>query len=522
MALTRRQFLTRVGQAGGYGASFTLMQTLGLLHAPESIAETVKPTSGNGTSVVILGGGIAGLVSAFELGKLGYRCTLLEARKRMGGRNWTIRKDTQVDFTDGTKQRCEFEEGLYFNAGPARLPSIHKTMLGYCSELGVPLEVEINTSRSAMMQSDALNDGNAVAQRRVLYDTRGHVAELLSKCIQQGALDQELTAQDKEQMVAFLRQYGDLSSDFIYKGSDSAGFDVYPGAGEAEGKRYPPLSMHALLDAALWEGMLAEDTLDWHATMFQPIGGMDQIPRAFEAKLGNVIRQDAEVTEIRHSGKSVQVTYRNRITGGTEVINADYCICALPLTILRSVKSDFAPELKSAIEVTKYDSAYKIAWESPRFWETKYNIYGGLSYLRQTVDVVWYPSAKLFSPSGILVGGYSIENGSAFGALPTIDAKLAASRHSVEKLHPGYSQQLQKPIYISWGQIPFNMGSWISDFGMKDVKSYKQFSNPDGRVYFAGDHTSHLVGWQEGAALSAIRAVNMIGDQVHQGGTNAG
>lgn len=159
MAVTRREFLLRVGQAGGYGAAFTLMQSLGLLPLPESNGQAIKPRDGKGTKVVILGGGIAGLAAAWEMGKLGYTCTLLEARNRVGGRNWTIRNGNTIDFANGISQQCVFEEGNYFNAGPARLPSIHKTMLGYCHELGVPLEVEINTSRSALLQADALNHG---------------------------------------------------------------------------------------------------------------------------------------------------------------------------------------------------------------------------------------------------------------------------------------------------------------------------------------------------------------------------
>jgi monoamine oxidase len=42
-------------------------------------------------------------------------------------------------------------------------------------------------------------------------------------------------------------------------------------------------------------------------------------------------------------------------------------------------------------------------------------------------------------------------------------------------------------------------------------------TEPDRLVYFAGDHTSHIVGWQEGAALSAIRAINMIGQKIQPG-----
>src|ERR1700678_839012 len=141
MGITRRDFLMKVGQAGGYTAAFTMMQSLGLLPVTASAAPTVKHPegSGKGTSVVILGGGIAGLVSAYELGKLGYRCTLLEARARVGGRNWTVRRGTKIQFTDGLTQVCDWEESNYQNFGPGRLPSVHATMLGYCREFEIPL-----------------------------------------------------------------------------------------------------------------------------------------------------------------------------------------------------------------------------------------------------------------------------------------------------------------------------------------------------------------------------------------------
>jgi monoamine oxidase len=40
----------------------------------------------------------------------------------------------------------------------------------------------------------------------------------------------------------------------------------------------------------------------------------------------------------------------------------------------------------------------KIAWESPRFWEKENNTHGGISFLDQDVDLVWYPSDKMFPP----------------------------------------------------------------------------------------------------------------------------
>jgi monoamine oxidase len=526
MALTRRQFLLRVGQVGGYSAAFTMMQTLGLLPIAATKAQAVRGVRGHGKRIVILGGGIAGLVSAYEMTKLGYTCTVLEARNRVGGRNWTLRRGSRVNFTDGTEQTCAFDEGLYLNAGPARLPSIHTHMLNYCHELGVPLEVEINTTRSSLLQADDFNGGKPVEQRQMVNDTRGHVSELLAKCIRQGALDQELSAEDKARMLKFLTDYGDLQPDGRFSGTNRSGYKIAPGAGPQDGVPRDPLPMHAMLDADLWNGLLFEDIIDWQATMFQPVGGMDNIPRAFEKKLGGVIRHNAEVTRIRQSAGGVRVSYKDRASGKVETVDADYCICAMPLTLLKNVDADFSPEVEAVLQHVTYDSAYKIAWQSRRFWEQDDNIYGGLSFLRQTVDVVWYPSYGLFSPKGAIISGYSVENGSDFGKLPTIEAKLDASRLAVEKLFPGRGKELRDPIYVSWGQIPFNLGSWISGPRKnrsleQDPHDYAVMTRPDRRVYFAGDHTSHIVGWQEGAAFSAIRAVNMIGQQVQPGGNIA-
>jgi monoamine oxidase len=225
MGVTRRDFLMGVGHAGGFGAAFATMQSLGLMPLPEAEAVVWNPSpkAGRGTNVVILGGGIAGLVAAYEMGKLGYTCTVLEARSRPGGRNWTVRNGATIEFTDGSRQTAAWQPDSYFNAGPARLPSTHRTILGYCKQLGVPLEVEVNSSRSALLVKDGAFGGKAIQQREAINDTRGHVAELLAKCLQQNALNQEMTAEDRERMLAFLRTYGDLKKDFTYTGSERAG-----------------------------------------------------------------------------------------------------------------------------------------------------------------------------------------------------------------------------------------------------------------------------------------------------------
>lgn len=523
MAVTRREFLHRVGQAGGYRAVFATMQALGLMSMTASASTVDLPAgSGNGVKIAILGGGIAGMVTALEMGKAGYDCTVLEARERPGGRNWTIRLGTEVKFTDGTVQNCEFDEGHYFNAGPARLPSIHQTILGYCRELGVPLEVEVNSSRRSLLQNQKAFDSRAIQQGEAINDTRGHVSELLAKAVEQHALDSKIKPEDTEKMIEFLRIYGPLDADLLYKGSDRAGVQQLPGAGPKEEILRAPLPMEGLLDANFWQGMMFEEMLDMQATMFQPVGGMDRIPYAFAKRLGNVIRYNSPVTEIRRTEKGVRISYSSN--GASHTLEADYCVCALPLTMLKSIPNDFSPRIRSAIAEVHYDSAYKVAWESPRFWETRAGLYGGLSFLvNDPISVVWYPSWGLFSDRGVVISGYSIENGTEFGKLPSREAKLDASRAAMEKLHPGDAHLMEKPVYMSWGHIPWNEGSWISrgrrggfDAASEEFYNgpYKEITQPDGPFIFAGDHTARVGAWQEGAALSAHRAAELIAAQV--------
>jgi monoamine oxidase len=555
MGFTRRDFLMRVGNAGGYSAAFLAMQGLGLMEA-KAVAQPpleAAPGSGKGTKVVVLGGGIAGLVAAYEMRTLGYDVTLLEARSRPGGRNWTVRGGDTVTFTDGTKQQCTWQAGNYQNFGPARLPSIHPHILGYCRKLGVELQVEVNMTNSAHLQNDAANGGKPVVMRQAINDTRGHVSELLMKCMNAGALDAEFSGQDRDRMLAFLRIYGSLDNAGKYVGSDRAGYKRIAGAGDETGVLNDPIDMHTLLDDNFWQGMMFDQQFDMQATMFQPVGGMDRIPYAFAKSLGSIVKFNASVTEIRKTAKGVKVTYKEN--GADKVIEAEYCMCGMPLSILKTIPNDFSAPYKKVIDECTYASAYKVAWESRRFWEQDYNIYGGLEFCNTGCSPIWFPSANLFADRGIVVSGYTDETNSAFGKL-AIPEKFEESRKSIERLHPGHGKELEKPMYVGWGKVPYNEGSWIRSYGvgqprmsnnnsattqpgaggtqapgMTQNKStggaqqptaartqtnvgYETIIQPDDRIIFIGDHVSHIVAWQEGAAVSALRGVQQLSDRV--------
>jgi monoamine oxidase len=65
MSGTRRDFLRRVAQAGGYRATYLTMQAMGLL-GTTAVAEPLVLERGtrHGTKVIVLGAGMAGLSAA--------------------------------------------------------------------------------------------------------------------------------------------------------------------------------------------------------------------------------------------------------------------------------------------------------------------------------------------------------------------------------------------------------------------------------------------------------------------------
>ena len=130
--MNRRDFITAV--AASAGSVYAAMKALDLLDKPATAQDSpsgrvpfqLQPTNAN-KRVIILGAGLAGMCSAYELGKVGYDCQILEARDRSGGRCWTLRGGDSFTEIDGQTQTVQFDSDLYFNTGPARIPYHHVT-----------------------------------------------------------------------------------------------------------------------------------------------------------------------------------------------------------------------------------------------------------------------------------------------------------------------------------------------------------------------------------------------------------
>ncbi|MGZ5958234.1 MAG: flavin monoamine oxidase family protein, partial [Myxococcaceae bacterium] len=235
MATTRRQFLAVLGSLAGAPAVEGALQALGLQSAHPPPPFTPVPTeNARGRKVLVLGGGLAGMASAYELLKLGYDVTVLEAQDRPGGRCFSVRRGTRVTDVDGETQVCEFDAGQYYNCGPARIPG-HAVTLDYCRELGVSIEVFTNINADAYIYNElkGMKPGHPMRYRTAKSDVYGYVSELLAKATSQGALDKQLTCEDKQRLLAFLEHWGSIggaSEGYAYTGSTNRGFSVYPGA----------------------------------------------------------------------------------------------------------------------------------------------------------------------------------------------------------------------------------------------------------------------------------------------------
>lgn len=515
MTLTRREALSTIAAVGGENAVKEALAVLGLGPSAHRRPQPLKldANAGQGASVLILGAGIAGLVSALELTRAGFRVQVLEARQRVGGRTWTLRDGDKVDYLDGRSQTVRLDPGLYFNAGPARIPSQHRTLLDYCSELGVPLEVLVNSSHGAQVRPDLNQPAFTVGQ--AINDTRGHLAGLLATAVKRDALDDVLSHEERTRLLAFLQVYGDLSQELAYEGSIRSGHqesERHPGALPGS---LAPVGLDRLLHPELWGALLHSEFPEFSATMFQPVGGMDRITDAFYQRVRDHVQLGAEVRSIRQRDDGVAVTYHDHSSGLEQVVRADYLISTVPLPLLARLDTDFSEPVKAALQRAPNGKATKVAWQSPRFWETDYRIYGGLSWVEHQARLLWYPSNDLNSRDGLLVAGYITgDDAREFGQQP-FEAQYQASRQAVELLHPGYSHHLRHSLAVSWEQIPFSEGPWLErdKFPAQDSALLEE---AHGRVYFAGDGLvqSGVGIWQESAANSARHVVGELAQRV--------
>ncbi|ACB74613.1 flavin monoamine oxidase family protein [Opitutus terrae] len=517
-SLTRRQFVTRVARFGG-AAAFAAMFGLELLARDRGGFKLEgRAPRGRGRRVLVLGGGPAGLATAYQLRKLGYDCSLLEARQRPGGRNWTVRGGTAETELGLPAQRCGFDAGQFFNAGAMRFSHHHRTALDYCREFGLELVPFPQFNEAAFVHVDGQPPRRI---REFSADWRGHVGELLAKVIRRDALDVPLTAEDGEKLIAYLRAEGRLDASLTYpRNGDTSldptyldhprGYTVGPGNDDGPGTPTAPESLEKLLRAGYGTLHPYDHELNEQSTMLTPSGGMDRLAHAFAERLGPALLYGREVREIRRTADGgVRVVHTDAAAGGdAQTAFADFCVVTLPPHLTARLQTDFAAPTLAALRKGRGEHAGKIALQfKRRFWEEDDDIYGGRSLTTQPISQIYYPFDG-FGARGkaVVIGAYHMSDPQGIFSELTLPERERLALEQGAKLHPQYPAEFDNAFSVEWHRVRYSEGAWIAWDNPADYDVMQRtLSEPDGPCYFAGDWLSPITGWQAGAFVSAHR-----------------
>lgn len=517
--VTRREFLNLLGAYGGTSAVLQATAALGFMPVASQAAElSMLNVASTGKKVAILGTGISALATAWELTKAGYDCTLLEASHRAGGRVFTVRSGTVIDEI-GNYQRCEWdnEPHLYFNAGAARIPSIHNSVLSYCKELGVELEVFVNESKTAWVQDDAMLGGKPIRNKDYSSSMQGFVSELLAKSLSSSEIDASLSESEAETLLGMVRSFGDLNEDMLYRGTTRAGYAT--GGFLDHGTKNDVVALRDLLKTRLANSVMTttQEGTGSGPLLMQPVGGMDRIIYAFANRLGDRIKFRSPVTGVTVRDDGVEIAYEQ--DGTPQSLQADYCFNCIPSHLMSGIPNNFPPEYIEALKYIRRGKAYKAAFQAKeRFWEQE-NIYGGITWVNAAIRQIWYPPHGIHKDKGVVLAAYNF-GGANFTEM-TQEQRVEEFILAGEKVHPNYRQMVEKPITIAWHRMNHMLGCaprWSRTRGgwsEKEEQMYETIRQPvNGRHYLIGDQSTQHSAWMESAIQSAHYALADLDQRV--------
>ena len=532
MSMTRRGLLNAMASLGGAGAAYETLVLFDFLKPPPAMAAglSLPADAGKGRTVAILGAGVAGLCAAYELDRAGYDVTILEASNRIGGRNLTLRRGDVLKEMHTEAQVCQFDEGLWLNVGPGRIAHHHVHVIDYCRQFGVALQPYIFTSRANRVHTGHVGNGRTWQMRQAVHDLQGHIAEMLSKCVSTQGIDLPLTKTDVEKFQDLLMNFGGLTksvqagtASYSYKNQTGrGGFERSHGVGNRPMVGLSPLALDEILRSELWNDFIFRDSeIMWQASLLEPTGGMDNFVKAFARQpltqkpgtLDGLVRLGARVTAINVGNDRVTVAYDG---GGTpRTLAADYCISTIPMPIFRELKTNLPTAYMNAARNLPVEAAGKVGWQAERFWETRDQIYGGISWTTDTIRQVWYPSSGFLGRKGMLTGAYMYGKiAEAFNARP-IEERLHIAREQGERLHDGFGKFVEHGIAIGWDRMEHFRFAWSDETDPAFGDNAELLATPQGRFHQAGDQITFWSGWQEGAIISAWEAVKSIDRQTN-------
>ena len=209
----------------------------------------------------------------------------------------------------------------------------------------------------------------------------------------------------------------------------------------------------------------------------------------------------------------MQVAYRDGYR--TRVAEGDFAVCTIPPQVLKGVTNNFAGPTRDALAYAVPVATGKIGLEyKRRFWEEDEQIFGGITNTNMDLSTIWYPSYGYLGDRGLVVGYYNFgANAVSYGDAP-LPERLSRALAQGRKIHGDpYARELRTSFSVAWQKIRYSEGGWVS-WPSRTSGQYAKLLEPDGNVYFAGDHLSYYIAWQSGAIESARKVVMQIHDRV--------
>lgn len=448
---------------------------------------------GASKKVIIIGAGLAGLSAAYELTQAGHDVTVLEARIRPGGRVLTL--------------RGRFAEGLYAEAGATRVPNHHHFTLKYAELFGLTLDP---------FQPPDLS---------FVYYVRGKRIQV--KPGQKIAWPHELTSEEKELGLSGLRQkyiwsmlseLGDVtdpgwpSPETLKKYDQMNRSDFWRSRG-ASREAVALLSLGGIDDRAeTWSAlfMLRNQALNRKLNQYYKIrGGTDLLPQAFAVRLSENIRYAAPVVRIEQSAESVKAIFRH--AGAYHTLAADHLICAVPFSVQKNIEVDpaFSIEKQRAIEELPYLSASKIFLQSKkRFWASAGE--SGFAMTDLPIGQVWDMTYQQRGTRGILQA-FPISLHSRSVTAMSENERIDFALQQVELIYPGIREHFEGGATKCWDEDEWARGASAYYKPGQFSSLLPHVARPEGRIHFAGEHTSVWIdGWMQGALESGNRVAREV------------
>jgi monoamine oxidase len=244
--------------------------------------------------------------------------------------------------------------------------------------------------------------------------------------------------------------------------------------------------------------------------MFHPVGGMDQIPKAFQRAIGSShITFNAEVQSVHQTDTEVEVIYLDTKSGRKTRVTTDYVVACLPMSVLSKVDINLSGDMMQAVRATTYSDSAKMGLAMKRrFWEEDDQIFGGHLYSNLPIGEFSYPSSDYFSRKGVLLGLYANAPVGDLISRP-VQARVEHVLMHASKVHPQIRQEFEGAYGVWWKRVKYSEGGFANGAA---VARREQLSRVENRIMIgcAAAAPYSEPDWQEGAVAAGWQALKSL------------